>query len=58
MNTNVLGVNNITYEIMKSYSKDGFIINIITPDITDTERKKSDILIKGKLNDLLNKVNM
>ena len=58
MNTNVLGVNNITDEIMKSYSKDGFIINIITPDITDTERKKSDILIKGKLNHLLNKVNM
>lgn len=54
MNTNVLSITNI----MKSYSKDGFIINIITPDITDTERKKSDILIKGKLNDLLNKVNM
>ena len=58
MKKNVLVVNNITDEIMKSYSKDGFIINIITPDITDTERKKSDILIKGKLNDLLNKVNM
>ena len=58
MNTIVLCVNNIIDEIMKSYSNDGFIINIITPDITDTERKKSDILIKGKLNDLLNKVNM
>ena len=48
MNTNVLGVNNITDEIMKSYSKDGFIINIILPISPIQNVKKSEYSNKGK----------
>ena len=55
MNTSVLSEINTTAAVMQSYTKDGFHITISTPDISETERQKSDILIKGKLKDLLNK---
>lgn len=55
MNTSVLSEFNTNAAVIQSYTKDGFNITISTPDISDTERKKSDILIKGKLTDLLSK---
>ena len=55
MNTSVLSELNTNAAVIQSYTKDGFNITISTPDISDTERKKSDILIKGKLTDLLSK---
>ncbi len=46
---------NTNDSVIQSYTKNGFNITISTPDISDTERKKSDILIKGKLTDILSK---
>lgn len=55
MNAIALTANNTSTAVMQSYTKNGFNITISTPDITDTERQKTDILIKGKLTDLLNR---
>ncbi len=41
--------------VIQTYTKNGFNITISTSAISDTERKKSDIIIKGKLTDLLSK---
>lgn len=55
MNAIALTANNTSTAVMQSYTKNGFNITISTPDITDTERQKTDILIKGKLTDVLNR---
>ncbi len=41
--------------VLQSYKKDGFNITISTSNIPETERQKLDIIIKGKLTDILNK---
>lgn len=55
MNAGALTADNTVTAVMQSYTKNGFNITISTPDITATERQKTDILIKGKLTDLLNR---
>lgn len=55
MNTSVSSEINTNAAVIQTYTKNGFHITISTSDISDTERKKSDILIKGKLTDLLSK---
>lgn len=55
MNTSILSATSTTTAVLQSYTKQGFNITISTPDITETERQKTDILIKGKLTDLLNR---
>lgn len=55
MNTSILGATSTVTAVLQSYTKQGFNITISTPDITETERQKTDILIKGKLTDILNR---
>lgn len=55
MNAVNFTANNTSAAVMQSYTKNGFNITISTPDVSDTERQKADILIKGKLTDLLNR---
>lgn len=55
MNAIAFTANNTSTAVMQTYTKNGFNITISTSDITDTERQKTDILIKGKLTDLLNR---
>lgn len=55
MNAIALTANNTSTAVMQSYTKNGFNITISTPDISEMERQKSDILIKGKLTDILNR---
>lgn len=55
MNTSILGTKNTVTAVLQTYTKDGFNITISTPDITNIERQKTDIVIKGKLTDLLRK---
>ena len=55
MNAGALTANNTVTAVMQSYTKNGFNITISTPDLSETERQKSDIIIKGKLTDLLNR---
>lgn len=55
MNAIAFTANNISTAVMQTYTKNGFNITISTPDLSETERQKSDILIKSKLTDLLNR---
>lgn len=55
MNTSVSSEINTNTAVLHTYTKQGFNITISTSAISDTERKKSDILIKGKLTDILSK---
>lgn len=55
MNTSILSATSTVTAVMQTYTKDGFNITISTPDISEMERQKSDILIKGKLTDILNR---
>lgn len=55
MNTYTFNEFNNTATVSQSYKKGGFNITISTPDISEIERQKYDILIKGKLSELLNK---